>query len=92
MKIFGKGNIEWRDTNGTTHVIVATKGASWEFLCRALSKDYVSWDSTLSPPAVVAEESNLEPVVWTHDRTKVTCSGCLAVLDGAVVERVTVSS
>lgn len=91
MKTFGKENIEWRDANGTTHVIVATKG-SWEFLCRALSKDYVSWDSTLSPLAVVTENPSVEPVVWMHDRTKITCSGCLAVLDGAVVERVTVSS
>lgn len=87
MKTFGKGNIEWRDTGGTTHVIVATKGSAWLFLCHALPEDYVTWDSAIEPPAVVAEESTAEPVVWAHDRTKITCSCCLAVLDGEVVVR-----
>jgi hypothetical protein len=91
VKTFGKGNIEWRDTDGVTHVIVATKGAAWEFLCRALPANYVTWDSTLSPPAVVVEEPTAEPIAWVHDRAKITCPGCLAALDGAVVERVKLS-
>lgn len=87
MKVFGLGNIEWRDADGATHVIVATRRAAWSYLCRALPKDYVDWGRGTKP---VVERPSTEAVVWKHDRAKIKCEGCLAVLDGAVVEKVPV--
>lgn len=93
MKTFGDNEIEWRDDwpENRTHVIVATKGAAWSFLCHALPSEYVTWNHSAEPPGVVlVEEKTTEAVVWKHDRAKIDCAGCLAVLDGAVVERVPV--
>ncbi len=90
MITFGVSDIEWRDASGVSHVIVATKGASWQHLCHALPADYVTWDFGAAPP--VNERSTGDLVVWRHDRKKVDCHGCLAVLDGAVVIRVPIIS
>lgn len=73
MKTFGIGNIEWRDGAGVTHVIVATSPSSWDFLCVADPGRYETVEATPKPTS--------DPVVWTHDRAKVGCDGCLAVLD-----------
>lgn len=89
MKTFGTDNIEWPGGFGpgsekTFHVIVATKGAAWSHLCRALPADYVD--------IVGADEKpTTEALVWKHDRAKINCEGCLAVLDGAVVAKVPVA-
>jgi hypothetical protein len=80
--------MEWRDADGVTHVIVATRRAAWEYLCRALPENYVNWDNDAKP---VVERPSAEAVVWRHDRAKIKCEGCLAVLDGAVVQRVPIS-
>lgn len=82
MKTFGTENMEWRDAAGVTHVVVATKLAAWDFFCRADPKKYVTWDNAANPPV---EVSTTEPLVWKHDRAKVTCEGCLAMLDGATI-------
>lgn len=82
MKTFGTDNLEWRDADGVTHVIVATKLASWEYLCRADPKKYVTWDNNTKPPV---EEPTADPVVWKHDPAKINCVGCLEMLDGATL-------
>lgn len=76
--------MEWRDADGVTHVIVATKTSAWDFLCRADSNNYVVWNNAGNHPV---EEPTAEPVVWKHDRAKIKCADCLAVLDGAVVTK-----
>lgn len=81
MKVFGSIDMTWRGPfgDGKEHVLVATTGANWKFLCRALQNEYETVDPKPRPTAV--------PTVWKHDRAKVTCKGCLAVLDGGVVEQ-----
>lgn len=85
MKMFGVDNIEWRDAQGETHVLVAVKRGGWEHLCRATPDNYVDGDFSHGE-----EKSSVEAVVWRHDQVKITCNGCLAVLDGAVVTKVPV--
>lgn len=85
MKTFGTTEILWRGTDDKDHVIVATKGSAWEYLCRAMPADYVTWDNNTNPPV---EKPTTEALVWKHDRAKVTCDGCVAVLGGAVVTKV----
>lgn len=83
MKTFGENCIEWRGFNeGDTHVIVATRGSTWQNLCCALASDYVTVE--------IEEKTSPEAVVWKHRRERISCRGCLAVLDGAVVTRVEV--
>ncbi len=78
MKIFFDGNeIEYPDEDGT-HVLVATKGASWEKLCRARPERY----ETVEPEPHPTDE----PVVWKHDRSKVTCHYCIAMLEGSSIQ------
>lgn len=88
MKTFGTENIEWRDVDNVTHVIVATKNSSWSFFCRTNPKSYVTWDKAVKP---IVEEPTEEPVTWKHDRAKVKCAGCIAMLDGATITFVPVS-
>ncbi len=88
MVTFGDTEIEWRDAQGATHVMVATAGSAWDYLCHADPARYVVWDNEAKPPVEVPTS---EAVVWKHDRKKVTCEHCVAVLDGAVVERRRVS-
>jgi hypothetical protein len=87
VKTFGLEDMEWRDADGTTHVLVATRQSAWDYLCHALPEDYVDWDNDAKPPV---ERKTAEAVVWRHDRAKIKCEGCLAVLDGAVVQKVPV--
>jgi len=82
--VFGDTEIEWRDATGTTHVMVATTGSAWLYLCSVEPARYVTWDNDAKPPV---ETPTDEAVVWKHDRKRVTCESCVAVLDGAVVER-----
>jgi hypothetical protein len=82
--VFGDTNIEWRDFDGVTHVLVATAGSSWGYLCTVELAKYVTWGNDAKPPV---EKPTAEAVVWKHDRARVKCESCLAVLDGAVVER-----
>lgn len=84
MKTFGSTEIEWRGTGDDTHVIVATRGSSWDTFCTARPDRYVDIDGT-------SEKPSTEPVVWKHDRSKITCQGCIAMLDGATItfEKVT---
>lgn len=81
MKTFGETDIEWRDelSSGNLHVIVATRGAAWSFLCRALSSEYETVELRPQPTS--------EAWVWKHDRSKIDCPSCLEVLDGATVTR-----
>lgn len=80
MKTFGNVDMTWRGfLSGDEHVLVATTGASWKFLCVTLPSEYETVEPEPKPAA--------EPTVWKHDRVKVTCKKCVAVLDGAVVER-----
>lgn len=81
FNVFGTVDMTWRGHfgDGKEHVLVATTGANWKFLCCALPSEYETVDPNPQPAAV--------PTVWKHDRAKVTCPGCIAVLDGAVVER-----
>jgi hypothetical protein len=88
VKTFGTEEMLWRGNDDKEHVIVATKGSAWEFICRATPDQYVTWNNADNPPA---EESTTEPLVWKHDRAKVTCEDCVAVLDGAVVTRTKVA-
>lgn len=88
MREFGTPNIEWRDADGVNHVLVATKNSNWDYLCRATPDKYVTWNNSDNPPV---EEPTAEPLAWKHDRAKVTCEGCVAVLDGAVVTKVKVA-
>lgn len=84
MKTFGENCIEWEGpcvsspTGRANHVIVATRGSAWEGLCHATPDKYVDIVGA-------AEVPSAEAVVWKHDRSKIDCPGCLAVLDGAVV-------
>ena len=82
MKIIGNGEMEW-GIGHVRHVLVAARGARWGLLCRVLPSDYVTWDPTLFP---VKEEKTSEAVVWKHDRSKISCKSCIAVLDGATIE------
>jgi len=75
---FGGIDMTWRGF-GKEHVFVATTGGNWKFLCCALPSEYETVDPKPQPTAV--------PTVWKHDRKKVTCLECVAVLDGAVVRR-----
>lgn len=80
FNVFGTMDMTWRgQLSGDEHVIVATRGSAWTFLCRALPSEYETVDPKPQPTAV--------PTVWKHDRAKVTCPGCIAVLDGATVQR-----
>lgn len=80
MRIFGDTEWTWSgETGNTEHVIVATKGSAWEFLCRAES----DWDPP-RPKEYETVETNPKPTrdpwVWKHDLSKVTCADCLSVL------------
>lgn len=78
--VFGTIDMTWRgQLDNKEHVFVATTGSAWKFLCHALPSEYETVEPRPKPTAV--------PTLWKHDRAKVTCDWCLAVLDGAVVER-----
>lgn len=80
MKIFG--DLEGQELF-LPHVGVATQHGGWRFLCRTLPSEYETVEENPKPTAA--------PWVWRHDRAKVTCEGCLAVLDGEVVTKVPVN-
>jgi len=73
MKTFGTDEITWRDTKGKEHAIVATKGSAWSFLCHL--------DQREAETVELVPQPTTEPVVWKHDRAKVTCEDCVAMLD-----------
>ncbi len=82
MKTFGAEEMLWRgETTSDMHVIVATRGSAWEHLCYA--------EAEWSPPKRGRREYETvekdpkptrDPVVWRHDRSKVTCQRCLVAL------------
>lgn len=86
MKTFGNNCIEFggpclsSSTGWANHVLVAVAGSGWEHLCHARPDRYVDIVGTSEVPSK-------EAVVWKHDRSRIDCRGCLAVLDGAVVAR-----
>jgi hypothetical protein len=82
VRTFGTDEILWRGaTTPDMHVIVATRGSAWEHLCYA--------EAEWSPPKRGRREYETvekdpkptrDPVVWKHDRSKVTCAKCVAAL------------
>lgn len=82
--VFGNVDMTWRGfMDHDEHVLVATKLSSWKFLCVTPFDEYETVEPEPKPTAV--------PTVWKHDRVKVTCKLCLAVLDGEeVIEKRTV--
>lgn len=82
MKTFGSDEITWRGHDDAEHVIVATKGGGWDFLCRAEAEWSPSKPRSLEYETVEKyPKPTMEPVVWKHDRAKVTCVGCVAALE-----------
>ena len=80
FNVFGTVDMTWRgQLDDKEHVFVATTGSAWKFLCHTTPDEYETVDPKPQPATV--------PTVWKHDRAKVTCPGCIAVLDGAAVER-----
>lgn len=82
MKTFGTDEITWRDVDGVEHIIVATKGGNWSFLCRTEAKWQPSKPRGLEYETIERDpKPTTEPTVWKHDRSKVTCADCAAAID-----------